>query len=168
MTAVGAGDLQHALRVELDQILHDTKGNELSQSASLLKRLRSLDLISDSELAGLTKLAKISKDVGVAKKSAQSGYFESRSLYNALLATSNASPVALAIASSTVGSYRIAESAEGSGTVVFSRSGGNWSDRGAAAGAIIGSLWGPAGAAVGGTIGGLVGHAVDECKDKGK
>ena len=163
LTGLGVGDLQHAMRAEIRRILKETKGDELAQTKLLHRRLRELDLVEDGELATLDRLAEISSDIAGGSKSEQTAYFESRELYNTMLASGKASPVALVIASSSVGSYTIGEDPDGSGTVVFAKSNGNWEHRGAAAGAIIGSLWGPGGAAVGGAIGGLVGAAVDQC-----
>ena len=101
-------------------------------------------------------------EAGTGKKTAQAAYFEVRKLHNTLLESPGSSPVALALASSAVGSYSITQGSDGK-TVVFKKSGGDWEGRGAAAGAIIGSIWGPLGGAIGGTVGGLVGHIVDEC-----
>jgi hypothetical protein len=112
-------------------------------------------------------LAEIGHEVGTGKKkSAKEGYFESRDLYNELVVSGEASPVALVIASSAVGSYEIKEDSGGAGGVVFSKSAGDWEGRGTAIGGLIGAaVGGAAGAAIGGLIGGAVGHAVDECAD---
>jgi hypothetical protein len=163
LTGLGVGDLQHAMLAEIKRILRETKGDELAQTKVLHGRLRELGLVEEGELETLDRLAEISFDTTGGLKSAQQAYFESREIYNTMLATGKASPVALVIASSAVGSYTIGESADGSGTVVFAKSNGNWEQRGAAAGAIIGSLWGPGGAVVGAAVGGLVGAAVDQC-----
>lgn len=162
---VGVGDLQHALRAEIGRILKETKGDALAQTRLLHQRLRGLDLLKDGEAETLSRLAEISSETGTGKNGARAAYFEARDLYNTMLASGDASPLALVIASSSVGSYTIAEDPDGSGTVVFAKSKGNWEHRGAAAGAIIGSAWGPEGALIGGAIGGLVGAAVDECID---
>jgi hypothetical protein len=163
VVGVGVSDLQHAARAEIDRILKETKGDELAQSKLLIARMRELNLITDAEVAAVSRLAEVGFEAGAGKRSAREAYFESRDLYNKLLAGGEASPVALVLASSAVGSYSITENPDGSGVVVFAKSGGNWEGRGAAAGAIIGSLWGPGGAAVGGAVGGLVGAAVDSC-----
>jgi outer membrane protein with glycine zipper len=165
MIGVGASDLQHALRAEVDRIVRETKGNALAQSKLLIGMLRERNLINDKEVAALNNLAEAGHEAGAGRIAAKAAYFASRDLYNKLLASPGASPVALALASSAVGSYSITQGSGGD-TVIFAKSGGDWEGRGAAAGAVIGSLWGPAGAAVGGVIGGLVGHAVDECTGK--
>ena len=162
---VGVSDLQHAARAEIGRIIKETKGNELAQTKLLYGRLRELGLLTEAELKVVTRLAEIGHRAGTARGDAKKAYFESRDLHNTLLARGDANPVALVIASSAVGSYTIDENPDGSGTVVFKKSSGDWEGRGAAAGAVIGSIWGPLGAAVGGAVGGLVGHAVDECKD---
>ena len=160
---VGVSDLQHAARAEIGRIIKETKGDPLAQSKLLLGRLRELGLLKDTEVRALTRLAETGHQAGLAKGDAKKAYFESRDVYNTLLAGGDASPVALVIASSAVGSYTITEDPGGSGTVVFKKSSGDWEGRGTAAGAIIGSAWGPLGAAIGGAVGGVVGHAVDEC-----
>jgi hypothetical protein len=165
LIGVGVSDLQHAARAEINRIIKETKGNELAQSKLLIGRLRSLGLLKDTDVKVVTRLAEIGHRAGAAKSDARDAYFESRELYNTLLAGGDASPVALVLASSAVGSYTIAKDPDGSGTVVFKKSSGDWEGRGAAAGAIIGSFWGPGGAAIGGAVGGLVGHAVDECTE---
>lgn len=164
LIGVGASDLQHAIRAEIARIVKQTKGDALAQSKLLIGMPRERSLITDSEVRVLNRLAKVGHEAD--KKDAKGAYFESRDVYNKMLAGGEASPVALAIASSAVGSYEIAPAKpDGSGGVVFKKSSGDWEGRGALAGALIGSLWGPAGAAIGGAIGGGVGHAVDECLD---
>jgi hypothetical protein len=164
MIGVGASDIQHAIRAEIARIIKQTKGDELAQSRLLIGMLRDRSLITDSEVTVLNGLAKVGHEAD--KKDARKAYFESRDVYNKMLAGGEASPVALAIASSAVGSYEITTARpDGSGGVVFKKSSGDWEGRGAAAGALIGSFWGPAGAALGGVIGGGVGHAVDKCLD---
>jgi hypothetical protein len=168
MIGVGAGDLQHAIRAEIDRIVKETKGDELAQSKLLLGMLRKRDLITDTEVEAISRIAEVGHEAGAGKKGAnkaKDAYFESRGILNTLLASGDASPVALVLASSAVGSYSMTEDRDGSGTVVMAKTSGDWEGRGAAAGALIGSFWGPAGAAIGGLVGGGVGHAVDECID---
>jgi hypothetical protein len=160
---VGVGDLHNAMRAEIDRIVADTKGDPLAQTQLLQTRLRQLGLVTDQELTSLSRLAELSSAAARGTTSAQAAYFESRDLYNGLLATTTASPVALVIASSAVGSYSISESSDGSGTVIFAKNNGEWEHRGRVAGAVIGANWGPFGAAVGGEVGGLIGAAVDHC-----
>ena len=161
---VGVSDLQHAARAEIDRIIKKTNGNELAQIKLLIERLRELNLITGTEIAALFRLAEVGYEAGTGKRSAKEAYFESRDLYNKLLAGGKASPVALVLASSAVGSYSITESPNGSGTVVFAKGVGFWEGRGAAAGAAIGTaIGGPGGALIGGAVGGIVGAAVDRC-----
>ena len=160
---VGASDLQHAVRAEVRRIMEETKGDPLAQSQLLTERLRDLRLITDPEVDVLNRLAEIGYKSGAAKGDAKGGYFQSRDLYNSLLASGRASPVALALASSAVGSYSITENPDEPGGVIFKKSNGAWQDRLGKAGAVIGAAWGPMGAAIGGEIGGAVGAAVDEC-----
>jgi hypothetical protein len=160
---VGAGDVQHAVRAEAARILRETKGDELAQSKLLTDWLRKLDLITDAEIEPVNRLAEVGYEAGAGRKSASEAYFESRDVYNTLLAGGEASPVALVLASSAVGSYSITEDSDGN--VVFKKSTGTWEDRGKRLGALVGSYWGPAGAAIGTEIGGAVGAAVDECLD---
>lgn len=145
-----------------------TNGNPLEETKLLHHRLRELDLVQDHEVELLSRLAELSFETAEGKRSAQSAYFEARDIYNGMLASAPASPVALTIASGSVGSYTISQSSDGSGAVIFaSNNGGYWEHRGAAAGAIIGGvLGGPTGAALGGAIGGLVGAVVDACTGK--
>jgi hypothetical protein len=107
-------------------------------------------------------LAELGSEAGAGRKAASEAYFESRDLYNNLLAGGEASAVALVAASSAVGSYSMTEDSDGG--VVFSKNSGHWQSRGTLAGATIGAIWGPLGASIGGVVGGIVGEAVDECK----
>jgi hypothetical protein len=159
---VGVGDLQHAMRAEVERILKEPNGGDpVAQTKLLYRRLQELDLLHDREVESLSKLTELSSEASNGKRSAQAAYFESRGHYNHMLASGNASPLALVLASSAIGSYTITEG--GDGTVVIAKS-ADWEHRGAAAGAAIGSVWGPGGALIGGAVGGLVGAAVDECK----
>ncbi len=164
---VGAGDLEAAVRAEVERIVKETKGNALEQTKLLHHRLQELDLIRDGEVETLSRLAELSSEAASGKRSAQSAYFEARGLFNSMLAGNGSSAVALAIASGSVGSYTISENPDGSGTVIFAKSSGDWGPRGAAIGALIGlAIGGPAGAGIGTVIGEGVGHAVDECLGK--
>jgi hypothetical protein len=162
---VGASDLQHAVRAEVQRILEQTKGNEAAQSRLLLRMLRERGLITTKEVTVLQRQAEIGIRAGAARRgNANKAYAESRDIYNSLLTTTQPSPVALAIASSAVGSYSTDDTGGGgSGTVVYKKNSGGWQGRGATIGAAVGAIWGPAGAAIGAAVGGAVGEAVDEC-----
>lgn len=160
---VGAGDVLHATRAEVDRIVARSKGDVVAQATSLIGLLRARELISDGEVRTLTALAETDAQVGTARLSAQAGYFHSRELYNTMLADQASTGVALVIAASAVGSYTITPPIDGKGAVVFAKANGHWANRGAMTGAVIGSIWGPLGAAVGGAVGGAVGDVVDHC-----
>jgi hypothetical protein len=162
---VGASDIQHALRAELNRIVKETKGDAVAQSKLLLGMLHERDLVTDAEAEAVSRIAEIGHEAGAGRKGARDAYFETRDTYNRLLAGGGASPVALVLASSAVGSYEVQDSPDGSGTVVMAKTSGDWEGRGAAIGGIIGATWGPAGAALGGLVGGAVGHAVDKCTE---
>jgi hypothetical protein len=165
LIGVGAGDFQHAVAAESQRILRETKGDLLAQHKLLDGMLRERGLITDDEVEVFSRLAQLGHDVRSEKRSHGEAYFEARDLYNGLLAGGRATPVALVIASSAVGSYEMTSGSDGSGTVVFKKSSGDWEGRGAKIGAVVGAFWGPAGAALGGLVGGAVGHAVDKCLD---
>jgi hypothetical protein len=160
---VGAGDLLHATRAEVDRIVARTKGDVLAQAIALLDLLRARELINDDEVRVLTLLARTDAQAGTGEMTAQDAYFHSRELYNTMLADPVSSNVALVIASCAVGSYTLTAAPDGGGTVVFAKSNGHWANRGTLTGAVIGSIWGPLGAAVGGAVGGAVGDVVDHC-----
>jgi hypothetical protein len=155
--------VQHAVRAEVGRIIKETKGDELAQSKLLTGMLHERGLIGDPDVEAVNRLAELSYEAGAGKTSAAEAYFESRDLYNTLLASTETGPVALVLASSAVGSYEITVDSDGSDSVVFKKSSGGWERRGAATGAIVGSIWGPLGAAIGGAVGGAAGAAVDEC-----
>jgi hypothetical protein len=165
MFGVGAGDVQHAMRAEVARILKETKGDELAQSRILIEMLRERGLLADADVKVVSRLSELSQETAAGRRSAHEGYFESRELYNGMLARGDSSPLALALASSSVGSYAPTVDADGSGGVVFAAKKATWEDRGQLIGAAVGSLWGGAGAVIGGLVGGAVGGAVDECVD---
>lgn len=163
MIGVGVSDLQHAVRAEARRIIKETKGDPRAQSQLLTERLRDLGLIADSEVDALKRLAELGHGSGGPKGDPKDAYFQSRDVYNSMLASGRASPVALVLASSAVGSYSMTDAPDESGGVIFKKSNGAWEDRLGKTGAIVGAAWGPMGAAIGGAIGGAVGAAVDEC-----
>jgi len=161
---VGVSDLQQAVRAEVDRISKETKGDELAQCKLLFGMLRERDLLTDTEVTAMSRLAQVGHEVGAGKTSARDAYFESRDMYNKLLADGKASPVALVLASSAVGSYSINEDPDGSGVVIFLDNNGSWATRGASVGTAIGlAIGGATGALIGGAVGGAIGAAVDKC-----
>jgi hypothetical protein len=163
MIGVGAGDDKHAVRAEVARIIKQTKGDELAQSKLLIEMLRKRGLLADPDIEVVSRLSEVSHETKAGKRTARQGYFESRELYNGMLARGKSSPVALALASSSVGSYTMKEDSDGSGVVFATKT--TWEDRGQLIGAAVGAIWGGAGAVIGGLVGGAVGGAVDECVD---
>jgi hypothetical protein len=143
MIGVGAGDFQHAVAAEVERILNETKGDVLAQHKILDRMLHERGLISDDELEVISRLTEAGHHAGAGKKDAHESYFESRDLYNKLLASGKASPVALVIASSAVGSYEITQGSGGA-RVAFAKKSGDWQGRGQKIGALVGAYWGPA------------------------
>lgn len=161
---IGASDVQQAVRSEVVRIAELTKGDVNAQVELLYERLRALGLLTDDEVGTLSKLAHRGDTSGVDQPVAPGDYFRARDLLTGLLAGGNATPVAMTLAASAVGSYSISENPDGSGTVVvYAKNNGEWEKRAAAIGALLGAEWGPGGAALGGLIGGAVGSAVDHC-----
>jgi hypothetical protein len=166
MIGVSGGDLQDAVRAEVARILKETNGDELAQSKLLIEMLREGGLLADTDVEVVSRLSEIHHEASAEKRSASEAYFESRELYNGMLARGKSSPVALALASCSVGSYEITEDPDVSGGVVITATKRTWEDRGALIGAYVGGrLGGGDGAIIGAAIGGAVGKAVDKCLD---
>jgi hypothetical protein len=163
IVGIGAGDLQQATRAEARRILKDTKGDELAQLRQLLDRLREQGLVTAADVKSLQQLQRINSDAQAGKRSGQDAYFASRETFHAMLAGGAASPVALAIASSAVGSFAIEPGPDGAGAVAVAAARNRWSQTGATVGAAIGSIWGRDGATIGAAVGGAIGGAVDDC-----
>lgn len=164
VVGIGAGDLQQATRAEARRIRQETRGDVLSQLRLLLERLKAENLITDADAESLQRLFAASEEARASRQGVYEAYFQSREVFYSMQASGQAGPVALAIASSTVGSYSINPGTDGSGTVVMAAANNRWATVGAAAGAEIGGrLLGEGGAALGATIGGAIGGAVDEC-----
>lgn len=162
---VGVGDFQAAITSEIARINKETKGDALAQMKLLHRMLRDRNLLTEAEVRVMDKLATTGHRAA-GKENATDAYFQSRDLYNSLIIQGDASPVALVLAASAVGSYEPTKSSDGSGTVVYKKSAGDWEGRGKTLGAAVGAYFGGvAGAAIGAEIGGAVGHAVDKCLD---
>ena len=159
--------LMHSARMEARRVTDANKGDLVSDHKAILDRLETADLITDEESRTLLELYRLGYVAGEGKADVQQAYFDSRDTYDKLAATGKASPVALIMASASVGSFEISQSPEGSPTFAIARQsyGSALSGIGAGIGAIIG---GPAGATLGAAIGGLVGGIVDDKKDKPK
>lgn len=159
--------LMHATRAEARRVMEASKGDLVSDHEAILDRLQAAELITGEEARVLLDLYRLGYEAGEGKADAQRAYFETRGVYDRLAASGTASPVALVVASASVGSYEVSPGDDGSTTVTIARTsyGSSLAGIGAGIGALIG---GPAGGALGGAIGGLIGGIVDEKKDKKK
>jgi hypothetical protein len=165
---VGAGDLQSAVSRETARIMREAKGDRLKATKLILDKLLEMGLITEADLPVLVRICEEGFAASSGKKEASAAYHEVRKSYDQLLLQPGASPVALAFASASAGSYVSGDVAEdgggGSTGLVYKKSGGNWQETLAGAGAAIGGiLGGPAGAGLGTIIGGVTGKIVDEC-----
>ncbi|MDN4645064.1 hypothetical protein [Arthrobacter sp. PsM3] len=162
---VGVGDLQSAVARETGRIMREAKGDRLRATKIILDKLLEMGLITESEVPVLAGICEEGFAATSGKKDAAAAHHEVRKAYDEMLLKPGASPVALAFASASAGSYLATDGTEGGGTtVVYKKSGGNWQETLAGAGAAIGGiLGGPAGAGLGTVIGGVTGKIVDEC-----
>ena len=144
-----AGDLQQATRAEARRTRQETRGDVPSQLRLLLKRLKNENLITDADAESVQRLFAVSGEARAGKQAVHDAYFQSREIQS-MQASGQAGPVALAIASSTVGSYSINPGTDGSDTVVMAAANNRWATVGSAVGAAIGGrLLGEGGAALG-------------------
>jgi hypothetical protein len=157
--------LMHAARAESRRVMDANKGDMVSEHRAILDRLEAADLITDEEVKTLLELYRIGYEAGEGKSDVQRAFFESRATYDRLAASGKASPVALVVASASVGSFEVSPGDDGSTTVTIARV--SYGSSLAGIGAGIGSLLGgPAGGVLGGAIGGLLGGIVDDKKGK--
>ncbi|GEK80865.1 hypothetical protein [Agrococcus baldri] len=159
--------LMHAARAEARRVMASTKGDMVGDHRAILERLEVADLITHEEAGTLLDLYRMGYEAGEGKGDAQRAFFATRGTYDRLAASGTASPVALVLASASVGSYEVAPGDDGSTTVTIARQsyGTSLAGIGAGIGAVIG---GPIGGTLGGAIGGLIGGIVDEKKDTKK
>ncbi|WP_394552060.1 hypothetical protein ACDF64_14460 [Agromyces sp. MMS24-JH15] len=159
--------LMHAARAEARRTMEANKGDFVRDHEAILGRLEAADLITTEEGKILLELYRVGFEAGEGKADVQRAYFVSRDTYDRLAASGSASPIALIVASASVGSFEISSDPEGSTTVTIARTsfGSSLAGIGAGIGSLIG---GPAGATLGGAIGGLIGGIVDEKRDKKK
>jgi hypothetical protein len=163
---VGVGDLQSAVARETERIMREAKGDRLAATKIILDKLLEMGLITESELPVLAGICEEGFAATSGKKDGSAAYHEVRKTYDEMLLKPGASPVALAFASASAGSYVATDGTDSGGgtTVVYKKSGGNWQETLAGAGAAIGGiLGGAAGAGLGTVIGGVAGKIVDEC-----
>ncbi|AXJ09470.1 hypothetical protein [Arthrobacter sp. PM3] len=169
VVGVGVGDLQSAVARETGRIIREANGDRLKATKIVLDKLVEMGLITESELPVLAGICEEGFAATSGKKDAAAAYHEVRKAYDEMLLKPGASPVALAFASASAGSYVATDGGEDGGggtTVVYKKSGGNWQETLAGAGAAIGGiLGGAAGAGLGTVIGGVAGKIVDECLD---
>ncbi|MDQ2850413.1 MAG: hypothetical protein M3Y49_06705 [Actinomycetota bacterium] len=164
---VGLPDLMHAGRVEARSIMAEHKGDYVAEHRAVLGRLTAAEVISDEEAETLLGLYKIGYESGEPKGNAQRAYFETRAVYAKMLASKNASPVALVLASAALGSFELSVDPDGSTTITMARL--SYGSSLAGIGAGLGTLFGGvAGGVLGGAIGGFLGGIVDDKKNKGK
>jgi len=163
---LGGGDLQHAALAEARRLMREAKGDRHVAAVLLFGRLSELGFISESERGVLVKM----HDAGSVSSTDEkvrlgtSAYFDVRGMFDELLATGGASPVALVLASGLVGAYEPEPSEDGT-SVVYAKSNGGYEATLATAGAVIGGYFGGSGgAALGGVIGGVIGKVVDDCR----
>ncbi|HQZ00236.1 MAG TPA: hypothetical protein PLQ63_09510 [Propionicimonas sp.] len=168
---LGVGDLQHAALAEARRYMREAKGDRAVATKLVFARVADLGWITDDERDVLVKMHSMEADARPSKAGEQrttvppSTYFGVRKLYDGLLATGDASPVALALAAGAVGAYEAEPSDDGT-TVVYAKNTRSYQGILGGAGAIIGgALGGSPGAAIGGAIGGVIGTIVDDCKD---
>lgn len=166
---IGVGDIQHAALEEARRLMREAKGDRRVATGLGFERLHDLGWISAEERDLLDRMHQIGFDAGEKQKDgapdATAAYLEVRRMYNGMLATGHAGPVALTLAAGAVGSYEPVPGGGGT-TVVYAKSNRSYQGILGGAGAIIGgALGGAPGAAIGGAIGGVIGTIVDDCKD---
>lgn len=159
--------LMHASRAEARRVMAESKGDLVLDHRAILDRLHAADLITEEEVHDLLALYRLGYEAGEPKGDAERAYFATRDAYDRMAASGTASPVALVVASASLGSFELSPDPGGGTTVAIARQsyGSSLAGIGAGIGALIG---GPAGGALGGAIGGLLGGIVDEKKDKKK
>lgn len=171
-TGVGVADLQHAALAEARRLMSEAEGDRDVAAGLAFDRLRELGLLTEAERDVLGRIHEIGAKAargpagGASERPVATGaYLEVRRLYDGLLTTGGAGPVALVLAAGAVGSYEAVPGDDGT-TVVYAKSNRSYQGVLGGAGAIIGgALGGAPGAAIGGAIGGVIGTIVDDCKD---
>lgn len=169
---VGVADLQHAALAEARRLMREAKGDRRAATLLVFDRLRELGWLSDKERDVLVTMHEIGAESSEHKGNQHDGrpvattaYLEVRAIYDELLTSGDAGPVALVLAAGAVGSYEVVPGDDG-GTVVYAKSNRSYQSVLGGAGAIIGgAIGGAPGAAIGGAIGTVVGTIVDDCKD---
>ncbi|WP_420643566.1 hypothetical protein [Candidatus Leptofilum sp.] len=161
---IGIGDIQLAVHREAVRLRKETHGNHLAMELILIAKMQDLGLISEDEVEILTTINDIAVRSANGRLEPEEAYHEVRRIYDEMLATGKASPVALVSAGSAAESYISIEDYNDKPTIVYkAKSSGTWEGIGNKIGILIGAkLGGPAGAVLGGMIGGAIGNEVDE------
>jgi hypothetical protein len=168
--AIAAGDLQVAIRREVQRLLTEHHGNAMSALKVGLERLRSAEQIRAAEFDTLVDVCESVFAADRGKLDAKIAYEKTRSAYDLLLLDSGSSPVALTILSVLSSAYSLTFSTAGStmGEHLVAAKIGQGGDIGLAGGVVLGTIVGGligglGGAIIGGVIGGVVGTAVGLC-----
>lgn len=166
-TVIGIADGMHAARVEARRIIDESKGDLVAEQDMLLSRLAEAGLIRAEERESLLRIFRVGHEASRDKGDVPRAFFEARRMHAQLAASGTASPVALLVASATVGAFDVEADEEGTPTVVVYKFsyGPHLTAIGAGIGALIG---GAAGGILGGEIGGFIGGIIDSKKDDKK
>jgi hypothetical protein len=171
--AIAAGDLQVAIRREVQRLLAEHQGNTMSALKVGLERLRSAEHIHGAEFDTLVGVCESVFAADRGKLDAKIAYEKTRSAYDQLLLDGSSSPVALTILSVLSSAYSLAFSTAGShvGEHLIAAKISQGGDIGLAGGVVLGTIVGGiiggfGGAILGGVIGGVVGTAVGLCAAK--
>lgn len=172
----GIADLQRAALAEARRMMREAKGDRRVARKLVFERLRELGWISEKERTLLDKMYEVGDGSGKhdgkhdgepdgARTDATADFLKARRLYDQLLVSGNAGPVALVLAAGAAGSFEAVEGDDGT-AMVLAKSNRNYQGVLGGAGAVIGgAIGGAPGAAIGGAIGGVIGTIVDDCKD---
>lgn len=166
--AIAAGDLQVAVRREVQRLLEEHKGNPMGAVRVGLERLLSDGAISSSEFTALSEVCESVFAAERGKIDAKTAYQRTRTVYDQLLLDNGSSPIALATLSVLSAAYTSALSGASPGAVVLAAKSDVPGQIGIAGGLLIGgiiggSIGGLGGAVIGGVVGGIVGGAVGIC-----
>jgi hypothetical protein len=165
----GMTDLMHAVRSETARTKTAAKGDLVAEHEMLLDRLIDADVMRREEAGALLQIYRRTFEAGEGKADPARSFFECRAVYDKLAGSGTASPTALVIAASGLGSFDLVAGPDGAPVVTVYRQ--SYGQQGAAIGATLGLVLGGGvlGATLGGQIGGLIGGIVDEKQDdKGK
>lgn len=171
--ATSTGDLTGAVRKEIRRLLAVNDGQQNQAMKAGLRRMVEDGSISSSEARVLSRIVDSVLVEAKKKNAAGKEYAKVRDAYHELLADSQASPVALAIASAANSSFAVEESDGDDANVARVVITPETTGAGAVVGGVIGGIMGfiaggPAGAAIGAGIGAGAGAGIGACNEKGK